>query len=47
MGIIRYGNIAKMGQRSPKKELVNGVGSKANKPKGKGCGNWAEKAQKI
>ena len=47
MGIIRYGNKAKMGRRSPNKELVNGVGSKANKPIGKGCGNCVEKAQKI
>jgi len=35
MRIIRYGNKVKVGQRSPKKELVNGVGSKANKFKGK------------
>ena len=25
------------------KEVVNGIGSKANKPKGKGGGNWAKK----
>ena len=30
-----------------RKELVNGIGSKANKPKGKGCGNWVKEAQKI
>ena len=26
------------------KEVVNGIGSKANKPKGKGGGNWAKEA---
>ena len=30
-----------------RKELVNVISSKANKPKGKGCGNWAGKSQKI
>ena len=30
-----------------RKELVNGIGSKANKPKGKGCDNWVREAQKI
>ena len=30
-----------------RKELVNGIGSKANKPKGKGCGNWVREAQRI
>ena len=30
-----------------RKELVNGIGSKANKPKGKGCGNWVKEAQRI
>ena len=30
-----------------RKELVNKIGSKANKPKGKGCGNWAQEAQRI
>ena len=29
------------------KELVNGISSKANKPKGKGCSNWAKEAQMI
>ena len=30
-----------------RKELVNGIGSKANKPKSKECGNWAKEAQRI
>ena len=30
-----------------RKELVNGISSKANKPKGKGCSNWAKEAQMI
>ena len=30
-----------------RKELVNGIGSKANKPKSKECGNWIREAQKI
>ena len=30
-----------------RKELVNGIGSQANKFKGKGCGNWVREAQKI
>ena len=47
MGIIRNRKTAKTGQRSQRKELVNVIGLKANKPKSKGCGNWAEEAQKI
>ena len=47
MGIIRSGKQVKTGQRSPKKGLVNGIGSKANKHKNKGYGNWAGEAQKI
>ena len=36
MRIVRNGKKVKMGRESPKeKKLVNGVGSKANKPKGK------------
>ena len=34
-------------ERAQRKELVNGVGSKANKPKSKGYGNWVGEAQKI
>ena len=30
-----------------RKELVNGIGLQANKPKDKGCGNWAREAQRI
>ena len=44
MRIIRSRKQAKMGQRSPKKELVNEIGSKANKPKSKRYGNWAGEA---
>ena len=47
MGIIRSGKQVKTGQRSPKKRLVNGIGSKANKHKSKGYGNQAGEAQKI
>ena len=39
---------SKKGARgAQRKELVNGIGSKANKPKGKDCGNWTRKAQRI
>jgi len=38
---------AKRVRRSPKKELVNGIGLKASKPKGKRCGNWIREAQRI
>ena len=47
MGIIRSGKQVKTGQRSPEKGLVNRIGSKANKHKSKGYGNWAEETQKI
>ena len=30
-----------------RKELVNEIGSKANKAKSKGYGNWAQEAQNI
>ena len=30
-----------------RKELVNGIGLKANKLKGKGCGNWVREIQRI
>ena len=30
-----------------RKELINGICSKANESKGKLCGNWAKEAQKI
>ena len=41
------GIIKKWKQRSQRKELVNGVGAKANKPQSKGYGNWVMEAQKI
>ena len=34
----------KQAGRAQRNELVNGIGSKANKPKGKGCDNWAKEA---
>ena len=34
-------------EEAQRKELVNGIGSKANKHKNKGYGNWAEEDQKI
>ena len=37
----------KWARGAQRKELVNEIGLKANKSKGKGCGNWARKAQKI
>ena len=30
-----------------RKELVNRISSKADKPKGKGCSNWAKDAQRM
>ena len=30
-----------------RKELVNEIGSKVNKPKSKWCGNWVKEDQKI
>jgi len=39
MGIVKNGKKAKRGRGAQRKELVNGIGSKANKPKGKGCDN--------
>ena len=37
----------KQARGAQSKEVVNGIGSKANKPKGKGGGNWAKEAQRI
>ena len=49
MGIIRYRKKKKKkgagGAQS--REVVNGIDSKANKPKGKGGSNWAKEAQSI
>ena len=39
--------IKKWKQRAQRKELVNGVGAKANKPQSKGYGNWVMETQKI
>ena len=36
---MRNGKKAKWVGGAQRKELVNRIGSKANKPKGKGCGN--------
>ena len=47
MGIIRNRKKAKGAKGAQSKEVVNGIGSKANKPKGKGCGNWVKEAQRI
>ena len=48
MGIMRNRKKAKKGARgAQRKELVNGIGLKANKHKGKGYGNWAKGAQGI
>ena len=47
MGIMRNGKKAKWVGRAQRKELVNGIGLKANKPKGKGCGNWVREIQRI
>ena len=47
MRIIRNGKKAKWVGRAERKELVNGISSKTNKPKGKGCGNWAREIQRI
>ena len=49
MGIIKNRKKAskKRAGGAQRKELVNGIGLKANKPKGKDCGNWARKAQRI
>ena len=46
MGIIKIRKKAskKRAGGAQRKELVNGI---ANKPKGKDCGNWARKAQRI
>ena len=37
----------KQARGAQRKELVNGIGSKANKPNGKWCGNRAIDAQKT
>ena len=37
----------KWARGAQRKELVNEVGSKANKPKSKGYGNWAGEARKV
>ena len=47
MRIMRNGKKAKQAGGAQRKELVNEIGSKANKPKGKGCGNQAKEAQRI
>jgi len=48
MGIMRNRKKAKKGARgAQRKELVNGIGLKANKSKGKRYGNWAKGAQGI
>ena len=44
---MRIGKKAKWPGEAQRNELVNGIGSKANKPKGKGCDNWAREAQRI
>ena len=44
---MRNGKKAKWVGGAQKKELVNGIGLKANKPKGKGCCNWVKEAQGI
>ena len=48
MGIIRNGKQANWIEGAQRKELVNGIGAKANKsPKSKRYGNWAKEAQKM
>ena len=37
----------KRAKGAQRKELVNGISSKANKPKDKGCSNWAKDAQRM
>ena len=44
---MRNGKKAKWVGGAQRKELVNEIGSKANKPKGKGCGNWVKEIQRI
>jgi len=44
MRIIRIERKQNRARGAQIKELVNEIGLKANKPKGKGCGNWAEEA---
>jgi len=47
MRIMRKGKKAKRAEGVQKRELVNGIDLKVNKPKGKGCGNYAREAQRI
>ena len=37
----------KRARGAQRKELVNRISSKAGKPKGKGCSNWAKDAQRM
>ena len=37
----------KRARKAQRKELVSAISLKANKPKGKGCGNWVKEAQRI
>ena len=47
MRIMRNRKKAKRAGGAQRKELVNGIGSKANKPKGKGCANQGRETQRI
>ena len=47
MRIMRNGKKAKWVEGAQRKELANGIGLKANKLKGKGCGNWVRETQRI